>query len=195
VDREQVLFRLIGRYCPEGTILYTEGSAGEEAYLVQSGAVRGGGPGGERHGPGTLVGAEAFLERAPRPTRVEAVADTRLLLVGERTIDALARNGPEVAAQVVADLVAAGEAARRTLEAWSLAHALERVEPQLREAAAGPVPLAEVRERGGAAALRLLEDLARRGAVAVEAGSVRVADAAALERAGAAIAAAAGEPG
>jgi CRP-like cAMP-binding protein len=119
VDRAQVLFRLFGKYCPEGTILYTEGAPGDELCLVQSGAVRLGPAAGEparEVGPGGILGEEAFFGRAPRPRRAEILRDTHLLLVGERNVDSFARNGPEAALGLLAGLVGLAAAARGALE-------------------------------------------------------------------------------
>jgi CRP-like cAMP-binding protein len=197
MDREQLLFRLFGRYCPEGTILYTEGSPGEELFVVQGGAIRvgparcGSAAGGEVRGPGRVLGEESFFGRVPRAGCAEAVKDSRLLLVSDRTIDAVARHGPEVARTLVERLLElAGQEARR-LEGWKLSRQALRAEPHLRNAA--PLLAEELAERAGISvgdARAVLEALADRGAVVREPGGYRVTDAAALERSVLALAAA-----
>ena len=186
MDREQVLFRLFGKFCAAGTILYTEGAPGEELYLVQSGAVRVGpaGGGGEERGPGRILGEEAFFGRTPRAGRAEVLRDSRLLLVSDRTLDAVARQGPEVARTVAEGLLElAGDAARR-LDAWMLGRLALRAEPHLH--AAGPLSAEDLAELTGLAARdarTVLEALAERGGVVREPGGYRAAEAAALEQA------------
>ena len=197
MDRGQVLFRLFGKYCPAGTILYTEGSPGDELFFVQSGAVRvepGGGRAAhpEERGPGRILGEEAFFGRVPRAGRAEVVTDSRLLLVSDRTLDAVARHGPEVLRTVAERLLElAGEGAQR-LDAWALARLALRAEPHLRTA--GPLSPAELAELAGLSARdaqAVLEALAERGALARADGGYLVTDAAALERTVLAMAAAA----
>jgi CRP-like cAMP-binding protein len=112
VDRDQVLFRLFGKYCAEGTILSTEGAPGEEVYVIQSGAVRlGAGRTPEATtvlGPGELLGEEAFFGRAPRAARAEAVQDTRLIQVNDRTLDAVVRHSPRTARRIIERLLILG---------------------------------------------------------------------------------------
>ena len=186
MDREQVLFRLFGKFCPAGTILYTEGAPGEELYFVQSGAVRVGpaGGAGEERGPGRILGEEAFFGRSPRAGRAEVVRDSRLLLVSDRTLDAVARQGPEVARTVAEGLLElAGDAAQR-LDAWMLGRLALRAEPHLH--AARPLSAEDLAELTGLAARdarTVLEALAERGGVVREPGGYRAAEAAALEQA------------
>ena len=119
MDRDQVLFRLFGKYCPEGTILFAEGAPGDAAFVIQSGAVRlgrtrHGGPAGEDLGPGELLGEECFLAGAPRRRRAETVRDSRLLRVNERTVDAFVRQSPESARNLLERFMAQRMGARTT---------------------------------------------------------------------------------
>ncbi len=193
MDRGQVLFRLFGKFCPDGTILYTEGSPGTEAYFVQSGRLRLSPAAGVARdlGEGDLLGEEAFFERVPRPARVEARTDARLLQVGEQTLESFCRNGPEAAVRLLASLAERSATARHEREAWALGRALGRSEHLLGELGAGPVARAAFLELGAGPA-RLLDVLLAAGALAAEGESVRVADRAALDRETARIAAAGG---
>ncbi len=184
MDREQVLFRLFGKFCAEGTILFAENAPGEELYFVQSGAVRLRRAGSEElRGPGEILGEEAFFARAPRRWRAEVVKDSRLLLLNDRTLDGVVRHGPEVAAAIAERLLGLADAARGALEGWALCHRLRRLEPHLREA---PLLRAEaLAESSGLslpdvrAALRALEG---RGALAPAGEGYRLVDPAAIER-------------
>jgi CRP-like cAMP-binding protein len=200
VDRDQVLFRLLGTYCPEGTILYTEGAPGEEMYFVQSGAVRLGPdhPGGpDSHlGPGATLAEETFFGRAPRARRAEVLSDSRLLRISDRTVDAVVRHGPETALAVLGRLVALEEAVRADAAAWSLSRVLRRVEPFLPRAAGAVVDPAVLAEDAGVPAsdARLLfTELERVGAAVRQGAHWRLPDPELLERAVGEIAAA-GQP-
>jgi len=190
VDRDQVLFRLFGKYCPEGTILFAEGAPGDAAFVIQSGAVRlgrtrHGGPAGEDLGPGELLGEECFLAGAPRRRRAETVRDSRLLRVNERTVDAFVRQSPESARNLLERFMAQGERTRRELEAWTVAHLLRRAAPHLRESAAGLIRPADLAERAGIEeedAALVLDRLERAGCLTGRAGGYRSSDAGALER-------------
>jgi CRP-like cAMP-binding protein len=190
VDREQVLFRLFGKYCPEGTILATAGAPGDEVSFVQSGAVRlgeahGPGSGAALLGPGDLLGAEAFFRRAPRTARAEAVRDTRLIQVNDRSLDAVVRHGPQTARQIAERLLAEADRARRELTDWTAAHILGRVASQLTAAADGSINAADLAERSGTVEADVglvLEELARRGGLAREGAAYRAPDPGMLER-------------
>jgi len=121
VDREQVLFRLFGKYCPEGTILYTEGSPGQELYVVQSGAVRLGaarpeGRSSSLLGPGDILGEGSFFGPAARPDRAEVVRDARLIQVNDRNLGAVVRHSPQTAHMIFERLLALTRNARNDLE-------------------------------------------------------------------------------
>jgi CRP-like cAMP-binding protein len=196
VDREQVLFRLFGKYCREGTILYAEGAPGEELFVVQSGAVRVGAAGGGEApkvlGPGGILGEECFFGRAPRAARAEVVKDSRLLQVSDRTLDAVARQGPEVARTVTEGLLELAGAEARRLEAAVLSRLALRAEPHLRTVAPlSPEELAELSGLSVRDCRAVLEALAERSGLSRAAAGYLVTDVGALERSVLAMAAAA----
>jgi CRP-like cAMP-binding protein len=183
VEHEQALFRLFGKFCPEGTILYKEGEPGDEMFVVQSGTVRVGRavPGGaavwktlEADG---LLGEEAFFRRTPRAFRAEVRKDARLLQVSDRNLDAVVRIGPEAALRLEETLFDAGAAAWVDLETWTLAHVIRRVEPYLPEAGAAGLRADELAEQAGCESydvFRLLVELERLGGLAREGDVFRV---------------------
>lgn len=185
-----MLFRLFGKYCPEGTILFTEGAPGEELYVIQGGAVRLGdarGPGVATTllGPGDLLGEEAFFGRAPRAARAEAVQDTRLIQVSDRTLEAVVRHGPQTGRQIIDGLLVLAERARGELAAWTGQQLLPRVAPHLLGSAGGAVRPADLAERAGTSetnALLVLEEVARRGLLERAGTEYRVCDAPGLQR-------------
>lgn len=178
-----MLFRLFGKYCPEGTILATEGAPGEELFVIQSGAVRlGAARPGEAPtvlGAGDLLGEEAFFARAARAHRAEALQDTRLIRVNDRTLDAVVRHGPQTARQIVERLLVLVDRARGELAAWTAGHLLPRAAPHLIAAAGGAIVPADLAERSGIAeqdARLVLEELARRGLVVPDGAAYRAPD-------------------
>lgn len=185
MDREQVLFRLFGKFCPEGTILYTEGSPGDEMYLIRSGAVRLGGA--QRPlGPGDLLGEEALLGGSARAARAEIVDDSRLIQINERTLGAVVRHGPRIGRQILERLLTLVSDARAELAAWNIEHLLPRVAPELIEIARGPIDASDLAERSGIAqtdALQVLEEFSRIGCLVREGSGYRAPDVGALKRA------------
>jgi len=190
VDNEQVLFRLFGKYCPEGTILYTEGSPGQELYFVQSGTVRLGaakkeGRPAELLGPGGLLGEGAFFGRAARSGRAEIVKDARLIQVNDHTLGAVVRHGPRTAHMIFEQLLALTRSARGELDLWFLERLLRRLAPSLTAAARDGIAPADLAESSGLAesdVLSVLEELRRRGCLILEGSQYRVPDAALLQR-------------
>jgi CRP-like cAMP-binding protein len=190
VNREQVLFRLFGKYCPEGTILYTEGSPGQELYVIQSGAVRlgsarpEGGP-AALLGPGDLLGERSFFGQAARSDRAEVVRDARLIQVNDRTIGTVVRHGPRTAQVIFERLLTLARRARSELDLRNVERLLHRAAPNLTEAARGGIVPADLAERSGLAesdVLLVLEELLRRGCLVREGPNYRAPDAAVLQR-------------
>jgi len=185
-----VLFRLFGKYCPEGTILYTEGSPGQELYVIQSGAVRLGAPRPEGGrvgllGPGDLLGEGSFFAQTPRSTRAEVVQDARLIQVNDRTIDAVVRHGPQTARMIFEQLLALTQSARNELALWTIEQLLHRISPNLTEAAGGGIVPADLAEHTGLVesdVLLVLEELRQRGCLVREGPRYRAPDAALLQR-------------
>jgi len=190
VDREQVLFRLFGKYCPEGTILYTEGSPGQELYFIQSGAVRLGaaGPKGGPAallGPGDLLGEREFFVRAARSNRAEVVQDARLIQVDDRTLGAVVRHGPRTAHMIFEQLLVLKKGATSELALWNIERLLRRMAPNLVETAGAGIVPAELAEHAGLAesdVLLVLEKLRQRGCLVREGPRYRAPDAALLQR-------------
>lgn len=174
MDRDQALFRLYGKYAPEGTILFKKGEPGEEMFLIQSGSirvteVRAGGREAKLPTTGDVLGEEAFFNRTLRTLRAEVVRDARLIQVNERNLEAVVRHGPEATLGMIEKLFELAAGARRDLDAWTMNYALRRAEPYLRQIAAGGIRSPDLAEQAGideADAQRLLNELERRGGLA-----------------------------
>ena len=190
MDREQVLFRLFGTYCPEGTILFTEGSPGQEWYVIQSGAVRLGAAAPESGrtgllGPGDLLGDGSFFVRAPRSTRAVCVQDARLIRVDDGNLEAIARHGPQTAQKIFEHLLALTESAENELALWTIGQLLPRITPNLKENAGVGIVPADLAEHSGLAedeVLLVLEELRQRGCLIREGPGYHAPDVALLLR-------------
>jgi len=188
VDREHALFRLFGKFCTEGTILFTEGSAGQEAFVIQSGVVRLGAarPEGGRAGllgPGDLLGEGALASSPKRSSRAEVVQDARLLQISVSTLDAVVRHGPQTARLIFDQLLERTQVARVDLHAWIADRLLQRTAPFLLASAEAGTAAAALAEQSGlseADALLVLEELGRRGSLRREGERFRAPDVARL---------------
>jgi len=190
VDREQVLFRLFGKYCPEGTILATEGSPGQELSVIQSGSVRlgavrpdGGRP--ELLGPGDLLGGGALFIRSLRSARAEVVQDVRLIQVNDRTLDAVVRHGPQTALRIFEQFLAFTRGVGDELALWTIEQLLQRIGPNLSETAGRDIVPADLAERSGLVesdVMLVLEELRQRGCLIREGPGYRAPDPGLLQR-------------
>lgn len=191
MEREQVLFRLFGKFCPEGTILATEGSPGQDLFVIQSGAVRVGAARPEDGratllGPGDLLGEESLSGRDPHPRRAEVVEEARLIQVNDRTLDAVVRHGPQTGRLIFERLLSLAASAGNELALWTIARLLRRIGPNLGEAGGDegilPAELAECSGLVESDVLVVLEELRRRGCLVREGPRYRAPDAALLRR-------------
>jgi len=105
------LLEKFGRRFAAGEIIFREGDAGQEAFLLQEGRVRllkkvrtv------ERSlmvlKPGDLFGESALVQGAPRSSTAIALTDGVALALAEGTFRALLQNNPTIAARVLQQLV------------------------------------------------------------------------------------------
>lgn len=121
MERENTLFKMFGKFCPQGTIIFNEDELGEETYYIQSGSVRLRGRGTEEQdvlGPGDVLGEESLLGPASRGVMAEAVEDSRLIVIDGHNIENVVRNGPELAASVMEDLMKVLDEDWREFREW-----------------------------------------------------------------------------
>jgi CRP-like cAMP-binding protein len=119
--RENTLFKMFGKFCPQGTIIFNEDELGEETYYIQSGSVRLRGSGtGEKGvlGPGDLLGEESLLGPASRSVMAEALEDSRLVVIDAHNMENVVRNGPELAVSVMRDLMKVLDEDWRKFREW-----------------------------------------------------------------------------
>lgn len=185
-ERERALFKMFGRYCPRGTILFSEHDPGEGMYVVQSGSIRITSGSGEDAilDAGEILGEESLVERASRRVRAEAVEDSRLLVVDSRNIESVVRNGPLMTADVMGRLMKRIDDSWQEMRSCKSGYLLGKIEALFRDGE-GEWSVREVAERtriDDADVARTLAGLVEKGALAMEGGSYSLLDAALLAR-------------
>ena len=90
----------------DGTVIVEEGKSDRFLYVLLSGsaAVIRGGRRRDTIGPGEFFGELAFLDGGPRSATVVASADSRLLILSPREMDALIHAEPALATRMLAGL-------------------------------------------------------------------------------------------
>lgn len=139
---EQSLFQRFGRTFPAGTVLFSEGEAGEEMYVIQSGRVqltrqvRG----SEVHlatlPPGEFFGEMAIVNRRPRSATATVIDEAQLLVIDARTFEAMIRGNTEIAVRFIKKLAGRLAQANAQVEVLLLADLNHRIVHLLRHLAA-----------------------------------------------------------
>jgi len=191
MERDSTLYRMFGKFYPQGTILYSENEPGEEMFYIQSGRVvlkeRKGGTVLEKSlGPGALLGEECFSERNTRPSAAEVTEDSRLLVIDSRNIAGLSRNGPELSGEIMDCLLGCLDEAWKDLRRWQDSYSLEKVRSLYREegrtrswSIAEVSELTNIEESG---IRRLFNGLVGAGALSCEGDTFRFRDDTLLEK-------------
>jgi hypothetical protein len=193
MDREEKLYRMFGKFYPQGTILFSENDSAEEMFYIQSGRLRVTGREGAEGpaqtmdvGPGELLGEDSFTGGGERRTMAEALEDSRLLVIDPGNVESVVRNGPELAEVIVQMLLDSLRTTWVSLHRWQCAHAWERVRAQVEmEGKSGSWASGEVSAAIGVeeyAVRMILDTMAQAGGVASEGGSYTLRDAALLSK-------------
>jgi CRP-like cAMP-binding protein len=101
------LFEKFGREFPTGTVIFREGDAGNEMYVIQSGKVNITKKARDVEkvlvtlGPGAFFGEMAIINQKPRSASAVVVEDARLLVIGPKTFDAMIRGNAEIAVRMI----------------------------------------------------------------------------------------------
>jgi len=193
MDREEKLYRMFGKFCPQGTILFSENDPAEEMFYIQAGRIRvttqGGADSPEETrdiGAGELLGEDSFVGRGQRTNMAEALVDSRLLVIDPGNVDSVVRTGPELAEMIVLKLLDSLKGAWETLYDWLCSHAWERVRGNVASEGTG-----STRDPGQVSAAigveefairMILEKMTQTGALAAESGSYVLKDASLLDR-------------
>jgi CRP-like cAMP-binding protein len=191
MDRDETLFRMYGRYFPQGAILFSENDPGEEMFYVQSGALKiTENRGGERReytlGPGDITGVEALVSKEARGAMAEVTEDSRLLVFHPQNLPQIVRNGPELSTNIVADLMQSIDRAWDDLRRWQLFFYLDKVAMHIKSA--WPSEGSTVSDVSGATGVeegivgRIFEELTKAGVLERRDESYAVAGRDALSR-------------
>jgi CRP/FNR family transcriptional regulator, cyclic AMP receptor protein len=104
------LLRRFARDFPRGTVLFREGDAGAEMYVVQRGKVSISARVGAVEkvlstlGQGEFFGEMSILNHAPRSATATCLEDCQLLVVDARTFEAMVRASSEIAVRMIQKL-------------------------------------------------------------------------------------------
>ncbi|WP_240695574.1 PP2C family protein-serine/threonine phosphatase [Candidatus Chloroploca sp. Khr17] len=118
-----------------GALLFAEGEAGHECFIILEGNVdvltyvNGNELRLDTFGAGHIVGEMALIDRSPRSATVRAVADTKLIALGEDAFKTLLRSNPDLAMQMLSSGSARVREANRRMIAG-----LERKNAELTDA-------------------------------------------------------------
>ncbi len=126
------LFARFGRDYRGGDVLFREGEAGDEMFVIQSGTVQitKSVNGTQRPlatlGRGDFLGEMAILNSKPRTATATVVEDARCLLIGQKTLEMMIAKNTEIAMRLIKKL------ARRLDAADELVQILMNPDPKAR---------------------------------------------------------------
>ena len=126
------LFERYGRSFDAGAILYQEGDAADEVFVIHSGlvavttTVRGLTRELHEAGPGAVFGESALIMGRRREATATAVNESSILVIGRETFEAMVRSNAEIAVRLIRKL------ARRLITAHREIHTLLYRDPAAR---------------------------------------------------------------
>ncbi len=104
---EDELFKRFGKTFPKGTLLFREGDAGEDMYIINAGKVKIFKEAGGSEKVLALLGASDFfgemslLNKKPRSAGAEVVEDSKMLVINTSTFDTMIRSNAEIALRII----------------------------------------------------------------------------------------------
>jgi CRP/FNR family transcriptional regulator, cyclic AMP receptor protein len=107
MSKDEQLFWKFGKDFRKGTLLCREGDPGREMFIVQKGKVqvrKKVGPGEKvlaELGDGEFFGEMALLEGLNRSATVEALEDSKILVINPETFETLLKTNPEIALKML----------------------------------------------------------------------------------------------
>jgi len=116
------LFTRFGRTYPSGEVLFKDGEAGREMYVIQAGRVRICKQVRDIEktlailGPGEFFGEMAILNDKPRSATAIVEEDARLLVIDSRTFEAMVTGNTEIALRIIRKLAKRLDAADSLIE-------------------------------------------------------------------------------
>lgn len=112
MKKEEHLFWKFGQEFLKGTILFREGDAGREMYIIQKGKVQVRKRVGQSEkviaelGAGEFFGEMALLLGADRSATVEVIEDSRILVVNPETFATLLKSDAQIALKMLKKMAA-----------------------------------------------------------------------------------------
>jgi len=106
-DIQAQLFSRFGKKIPANTVLFNDGDAGEEMFIIQTGRVkiskriRGVEKTLATLEKGEFFGEMAILNDRPRSATAETLDDCEMLVIDRKTFDALIRGNSEIAVRFI----------------------------------------------------------------------------------------------
>ncbi|RMG13229.1 MAG: Crp/Fnr family transcriptional regulator [Deltaproteobacteria bacterium] len=193
---EDQLFARFGREVPAGTVLFREGEAGREMYVIHAGKVRITKTvrGQEKElavlGQGEFFGEMSILNNKPRSATATVIEDARLLVLDPKTYETMLRNSTEIALRMVKRLAERLQEADDVIENLMLRDPASRVTHFLvrraqRDSGLAPVTPDELPAQIGLKpeeVERVYETLERKGLIEVTPEGTQVRDRAKLEQ-------------
>ena len=132
MGKEEQLFWKFGKEYPRGTLLFHEGDAGREMFIIQKGKVqvRKKVGAGEKIlaelGEGEFFGEMALLEGLNRSATVEVIEDSKILVINPGTFESLLKSNIEIAIKMLKKMAARLRTADEHLETALLEAQKER---------------------------------------------------------------------
>ncbi len=107
MKQEEQLFWKFGKSFPRGTVLCQEGDPGREMFIIQKGRVQVRKKVGNAEKvlaeltEGEFFGEMALLLEMDRSATVEAIEDSKILVIGPEAFESLLKNSPEIALKML----------------------------------------------------------------------------------------------
>ncbi|MDD5223151.1 MAG: cyclic nucleotide-binding domain-containing protein [bacterium] len=127
------LFEKFGKSFPAGTVLFQDGSAGQEMYIIQSGKVKISKKIGNLEKTlailptGDFFGEMSILNNRPRSATATVMEDANLLVIDPKTFETMLRNNAEIAIRIIKKLAARLQDTDNQIESLLLKNHNQRV--------------------------------------------------------------------
>jgi CRP-like cAMP-binding protein len=134
---EDTLFQRFGKEFPKGTVLFHEGEAGKEMFVLQAGrvvitkTVRDTVQILAALGPGEFFGEMALISNRPRNATATVDEPARLLVIDPKTFEGMIRGNSEIAVRMIKKLAERLDAADAQIETLLMADPGSRVVQQI----------------------------------------------------------------
>ncbi len=130
---EDVLFQRLGKVFPPGTVLFHEGEAGREMYVIHSGKIKISKKVRDEEqtlailGAGEFFGEMAILNNKPRSATATVLDESKVLVIDPKTFESMVKNNTEIAVRMIKKLAARLQEADDQIESLMIKDANSRV--------------------------------------------------------------------